>query len=106
MKLFVYGTLMNPNTVKRLTGKSPTYEKAFLIGYEKYSIGYIPYIIKNKDSKVEGLLITNLDEKDLKKIDRYEGEGYLYTRKKVEVTTENGKERVYVYVGKNIKKGE
>jgi len=105
MKLFVYGTLMKPEVVKRLTGKTPNYEKAFLRGYRKYSTGYIPYIIKNENSKVEGLLITNLDGEDLKEIDRYDGEGYLCTREKVEVVTERSNEEAYVYVGKNMKKG-
>jgi len=105
MKLFVYGTLMKPEVVRRLTGKTPNYEKAFLRGYRKYSTSYIPYIMKNENSKVEGLLITNLDEEDLKKIDRYEGEGYLYIREKAEVVTERSNEEAYVYVGKNMKKG-
>jgi len=106
MRLFVYGTLMDSEVVRRLTGKSPEYEKAFLIGYKKYNIDFIPYIVKNKNSKVEGKVITNLDEEDLRKIDRYEGEGYLYTREKVEVVTENNNEEAYVYVGKNVKKGK
>ena len=106
MKLFVYGTLMNPRVVKRLTGKNPEYEKAFLVGYKKYHMDFIPYIVRNKNSKVEGLVIKNLDEDDLKKIDRYEGEGYLYTREKVEIITENNIEEAYVYIGKNMKKGK
>ena len=44
-------------------------------------LGY-PCILPAKGSRVEGLLVKNIDAASLKKLDEYENEGRLYFQKK------------------------
>ncbi|QNO16718.1 gamma-glutamylcyclotransferase [Alkalicella caledoniensis] len=99
VNVFVYGTLMKSNR------NGMTYLKdakclgeATLEGYELYDLGSFPGIVQG-DGKVKGEVYTISVDK-LPELDRYEGEGSLYKRNKVEVYSEESKEKVncYVYV--------
>lgn len=96
--LFVYGTLMSTNRSNRAYLDDAEYLGKFTLdGYELYDLGSYPGIVEGTD-KVKGeLYAVSIDK--LADIDRYEGEGYLYTRKMVQVLGEgNEKLNAYTYV--------
>jgi gamma-glutamylcyclotransferase (GGCT)/AIG2-like uncharacterized protein YtfP len=96
--LFVYGTLMSTNRSNRAYLDDAEYLGKFTLnGYELYDLGSYPGIVEGND-KVKGeLYAVSIDK--LADIDRYEGEGYLYTRKMVQVLGEgNEKLNAYTYV--------
>ncbi|RLI05315.1 hypothetical protein DRO26_02510, partial [Candidatus Bathyarchaeota archaeon] len=58
-----------------------------------------PIAVKDKDSSIEGKLLLNLSRRDLEKIDEWEETpNNLYVRVKVEVYTDKGKTKAYVYL--------
>lgn len=101
MEFFAYGTLVNQTYLKAICGGKFEFSYAKLKGYKKYSpqSGY-PYIMERAGSEVEGVLYYGLDRSQFSKIDKYESEGNIYSREKVKVLTEEGKEiETYTYVG-------
>lgn len=96
--LFVYGTLMSTNRSNRTYLDDAEYLGKFTLnGYELYDLGSYPGIVEGND-KVKGeLYAVSIDKLD--DIDRYEGEGFLYTRKMVQILGEgNEKLNAYTYV--------
>ena len=91
---------MDKSLVYQLTGKFFPEIPACLENFKKLNshFGY-PYIIPDKDSKVEGILIKNVDPESLKKLDRYEVEGQLYTRRSVGVISGGERATCETYVG-------
>ncbi len=98
--LFVYGTLTDKPRLYKIAGKSFPTSPACLKDFKKLAsrFGY-PYIIPEKGSVVEGLLIRNIDEQSLERIDRYEDEGRLYYRKEIQVVSAGEEIRCETYVG-------
>ena len=100
--LFVYGSLLFPELVTALTGKSFGYMPAILNGFKRYRIKGCDYpaIVEESGAKVEGYLIENVDEKSLQILTFFEGEEY----KKRQVVVSGSKERIntiiFVWVGK------
>ncbi len=97
--LFVYGTLMWQEVLSSVIGRICPMEKALLKGFKRCRIkGQIyPGIKKDPDSTVRGQLIRGLNEKDLQRLDRFEGQEYK--RIKVTVINSHGeKEEVFTYV--------
>lgn len=70
-KLFVYGTLLFPEILKNLTGKSFRSIPATLYKYKHCKVTETDYpaIIKNENAKTEGMLLFDVDEKSMKKIE-------------------------------------
>lgn len=97
--LFVYGTLMDKTLLCQITGKYFSAFPAVLRGFKKLDshLGY-PYILPYKASKVNGLLIENIDPESSKKLDRFEGE--LYSRRRVTVVRGGKRTACEVYVGR------
>jgi len=98
VNLFVYGTLMSTNRSNRTYLDDAEYLGKFTLdGYELYDLGSYPGIVEGND-KVKGeLYAVSIDKLD--DIDRYEGEGFLYTRKMVQILGEgNEKLNAYTYV--------
>jgi gamma-glutamylcyclotransferase (GGCT)/AIG2-like uncharacterized protein YtfP len=98
--LFVYGTLMDKSRLYKLTGKHFPASVAVLKDFKKFPsrLGY-PYIIPERGFVVDGLLIRDIDEQSLKKLDQYETEGRLYHRKKVQVICDGEEMSCETYVG-------
>lgn len=98
--LFVYGTLTDKHLVYQLTGKKFPTSSASLRDFERRIArsGY-PYILPHSSSKVEGLLIRNLDPESLRRLDRYEDEGRLYFRKTIAVFSRGRQVACETYVG-------
>lgn len=109
--LFVYGTLMDPAVFRAVVGHSlvsaPEYadgQEAFLAsqavlnGYKKISPDntYL-YAVPDKGHRIRGYLIHDLPHHCLPALMKYEGRNY--SRRTVQVTTEEGKNKAYIFVG-------
>jgi gamma-glutamylcyclotransferase (GGCT)/AIG2-like uncharacterized protein YtfP len=99
MDLFVYGTLMDPDFVRQLTGKGFAIEPAHLPDFRRFQTpGSYPYILPHAGDSVDGVLLRNVDENTLRAFDRYEDEGNLYFRTKVVALVEGVPRDCEVYV--------
>jgi len=82
--LFVYGTLMDPETIRSITGHSYQGTPAYITGYQRFPVKNKPYPgIIESEGIVHGLLYTNITPESLALLDEYEGPEY--TRETVEV---------------------
>ena len=90
MHLFVYGSLVDPRRLDEVLGTRFLGERlrARLAGYERVTVPTFdyPFLIAREGSTVEGVLIRDLDAKQLADLDRYEEvESGLYSRASVDV---------------------
>lgn len=109
MNIFVYGTLISEHNQKIVTSKSFMRAQGVLRNYRKVtSKACFPFIIPYRGEYVNGYVLYDVDPESLQKMDKYEAEGDLYWRRKVEVLVDGDKHPVpcEVYVGnvKSIKK--
>ncbi|MDP3916693.1 MAG: gamma-glutamylcyclotransferase family protein [Nanoarchaeota archaeon] len=77
-KLFVYGTLKNPEIQKSIFGRIAQSSPDVLQGYTRSKIRIdkiYPIIIKKRGKFVRGLVIS-VNPKELKLIDKYETNSY------------------------------
>lgn len=83
--LFVYGTLQLPEKLQNLLGKTPSMTPATLSGYRAGVVARadFPGIVPARGHRVTGQLLSRLQQDDLIRLDRYEGE--LYHRIRVAV---------------------
>ena len=97
-KLFIYGTLINPEIQKSILGRIINGMPDALEGYKKSAIKLdnekYPIIIPDENKMVNGFIIEISDD-ELKKIDEYEGVEY----KRKEIISKSGIS-VWVYVKK------
>lgn len=99
VRVFVYGTLADQFVYRVITGERPRPTPAVLDGYRIVtSLESFPYVVPHVGSQVEGVLVAGVTAETLARIDRYEGEGKLYLRHKVEVSTAQGPKKAFVYV--------
>jgi len=98
--LFVYGTLMSENLLYSLTRCHFSRREAELTGFARIVpvTGY-PYIIPQAKARVRGVLLFRVDCTSLAALDRYEEEGHLYHRRRVEVIVGDAHIPCDVYVG-------
>ncbi|MEZ5106542.1 MAG: gamma-glutamylcyclotransferase family protein [Draconibacterium sp.] len=96
--LFVYGTLQLPSVVLKLTGKFFETDEAVLTGFKSYCVRNCDYpaIIPNREAKVSGLLLKNVDDISLQAIDYFEGNEY--TKQKVTVIVAGKDISAFTYV--------
>ncbi|AEF97246.1 gamma-glutamylcyclotransferase family protein [Methanotorris igneus] len=99
--VFAYGELMKEERLKELINRVPKMKKGKIFGFEKFfdeGIGY--YGIKKKEgSVVEGVILMDITEEELRIFDDYEDEGIYYFREKTKAYDEEGNEYdVYVYL--------
>lgn len=92
--MFVFGTLMNANTLRMLDVAPEGKEDATLFGFRKSGLN----IIEDKTSVVEGDYFL-INESDLKILDRYESTDskYGYHRFFVNVQVGDEMRRAYAY---------
>jgi len=109
--LFVYGSLMRKEVIKRCINRIPKSKKAVLNGWKKILDPFFPYpfLIKHSFAKVEGLFYFRLSHKKMEELDRYEScDRGFYRREKVviDVRTSGKKDLVEaeVYVGDMLEK--
>lgn len=96
--LFVYGTLQLPSVVLKLTGKFFETDEAVLTGFKRYCVRNCDYpaIIPNREAKVSGLLLKNVDDISLQAIDYFEGNEY--TKQKVTVIVAGKDISAFTYI--------
>jgi len=99
--VFVYGSLLFPEIVKGLTGRSFQTKEAMLNGYHRCAVkdADYPAIVERPGSQVNGKILLNLDNRSYEILRFFEGDEYQCV--KVDVQTANGKFSacVFVWVG-------
>ena len=85
MDLFVYGTLMVPTIMHRVSGYARPGRTALLPGYRRRMISgeLYPGIVPDPAETVEGTLYRDLALRQLQRLDRFEGA--QYQRETVEI---------------------
>lgn len=100
-RVFVYGTLMRNRPNHRYFLREQEYlGQAILNDYGLYDLGAYPGVVPESGEKVLGE-VYEIDDSTLKRLDRLEGNGSLYSRKTVDVLL-NGEwtgAEVYVWNG-------
>ncbi len=73
-RLFVYGTLRIPAVMEALIGRMPAPVDATLPGYARYQLAewVFPGIIESAGDSVDGLLYSDMAERELEIIDAFE----------------------------------
>ncbi len=102
--LFVYGTLKKNERAHDLLGNPKYLGKGIIKGYKKIDMVYYPGIVVCENETVEGEAYI-IDEETKRKVDVYEGEGYLFKCVDVDiyVNQEVLKGIVYEYILQNEK---
>ena len=99
ISLFVYGTLLSDERVRKLTGHVFPKQPATLRDFERIEPpGEYPYIAPKPGAHVDGWLLDGIDAASLRELDAYEGDGYLRTP--VEVSVGEARVRCESYVGR------
>jgi gamma-glutamylcyclotransferase (GGCT)/AIG2-like uncharacterized protein YtfP len=104
LKLFVYGTLTNPETMEEIIQKPLSYaQEAVLKDHIKYDTTFgISVALPKKGSEVKGVIWDNLNENDFEKLDIYEEchlDPPLYLKKIKTVFVKNKPVTCVVYIG-------
>ena len=99
MRLFVYGTLLDPACVERVTGRRYRSRPATLHGWARTigEHGY-PEIRPTADAEVEGHILDDIDDDALRALDAYEDEGLTYRRLPVSVSVDGRPTACAAYV--------
>lgn len=84
--IFVYGTLLNDEILHRLIEGNPSKCNANLLGYKRVKVldDVYPAILPERNSQVDGILLTGLSDSDVQTLDKYESN--CYERKVVAVS--------------------
>ena len=91
MNIFAYGTLICPEMIYALTGKTFRSEKAVLMDFKRYKIydngnpRAYPAIKQIEGANVEGVLWYDVDKKSFEVLDFFEGFEYIRTELEVEM---------------------
>ena len=95
--LFVYGTLLFPEIMRRVVGRVLPSRPATLEGYARRGLKgeRYPGVFPSLGEEVEGRLCLGVDGATLQRLDVYEGE--QFERRWVHVQTERGRRGAYVY---------
>ncbi len=90
MTLFVYGTLLDPDVVQQVCGRTFRGIAAQLEGFKcrKVTGEMFPAIVPAESERVTGLLYSEISRADLVNLDIYEGD--LYERCQVMVSCDDG----------------
>ncbi len=91
MNLFVYGTLMVPAVMSRVTGRTFRGRSAVLRGYARLTMRdrIHPGLVRFPDLHVDGVVFFDVDEASRARIAQFEGD--LYRRVEVTVETDDGR---------------
>ncbi len=101
--IFVYGTLLSPVILEKLTGKSFKTSEAVLFGYKRYCVKNCDYpaIIQQEGSKITGLMIENIDDSTLDLLSFYEGDEYVKERVTINLNGKSTDAFTFVWVHGN-----
>lgn len=92
MKIFTYGTLMDPEIMAKVCGACPESVKATLRGYARYGVRgeQYPGMVPEESGRVAGILYCDLSSPAVERLDLFEGS--MYDRLEVEVALESSQE--------------
>lgn len=99
--VFVYGTLLFPEILNGLTGRTFPDTAATLPGYKRLRVKYgdYPAVVAAEGEQVQGKLIPNVDARSLEMLRFYEGDDYECVETFVHL--EHKKVKAMVFVWKN-----
>ena len=97
--VFVYGTLLFPEILNGLTGRTFPEATATLPDYKRFQVkfGDYPAIVASEDARVNGKLIFNVDARSLEMLRFYEGDDYNCIETVVDLPSEKVKALVFVW---------
>ena len=97
--VFVYGTLKTKVLAEAILQRKVEYKPAILEGYKVYNTtDHYPTIVEEDGSVAEGLIIDNITETELGRLDYYEGYPVFYNRKQFVAKLKDGGNRtVWIY---------
>lgn len=98
MDLFVYGTLMVPRVMHAVCGFAAVAEPAVLDGHRRRRVtGEVyPGLVVSQGDRVDGMLYRGVTDRQLARLDVFEGE--MYCRSVVEVDARGSRVKAYVYL--------
>lgn len=96
--VFTYGSLLFPEIMSTVTGRSFLSRPALLPGYARYRVrdASYPGITTCSGASVTGLLYVKVDRSSLKILDRFEGD--LYVRQAVDLSCDGQLINAQTYV--------
>ena len=100
--LFGYGEFLRDEVLQTVLGRVPTKLPASLAGFKRVlekSTGFFN-VVPARRSVVEGIVLTDLSDEDLEKLDWFEEAAALYYRELHDVETTRGPMKAWVYVRK------
>ena len=99
--LFVYGSLLFPELVTALTGKSFGYISAGLNGFKRCRVKGCDYpaIIEESGAIVKGYIIENVDKKSMQILTFFEGEEYEKKQNSISLLNTIINTALFVWVG-------
>lgn len=102
--VFVYGSLMFDDVWNRVVQHRYNKQSAILSGYKRLSVKgeTYPGLIKSFNNSVTGVIYHNVTARDIKRLDRFEGE--YYDKISVTVVCETGyvhNAKVYLFNNRN-----
>ena len=104
VSLFVYGTLMDEPRAQAVVGRPLPRRPAELRGYERIEpAGSYPYVVPHEGGTVSGILLDQVDDTALARLDAYEDEGGLYLRRDAVAVVDGKRVPCQVYVGSGIR---
>jgi len=91
MRLFCYGTLMIPAVWQRVVGRGASACDALLKNYERRRMQgkAYPGLVRKAGAQTRGVVYQQLNEHDLRRLDRYEGRQYKRVRVSVCLSDDN-----------------
>lgn len=95
--VFTYGTLMRNQRAAHMLEPYEYCGDFILQDYALYNVSYYPGIKECKGASVIGEVYL-VDDACIKRMDQYEDEGNLYTRKLVRVSNDQQELEAFVYV--------
>jgi len=94
---------MDEARVEAVVGRPLPRRPAVLEGYERlHPVGSYPYVVARAGARVEGVLLDEVDDTALARLDAYEDEGGLYVRQETVALVDGGRIACDVYVGTGI----
>ena len=97
--LFCYGTLCDPDIMRRVSDHKGPGEAAKLFGYSRVALRGVPYpgILPRAHDYTEGILYRGLSRHQLRRLDSYEQNQYVRIRVPVK-TAQNSQLQAWTYV--------
>jgi len=97
-RLFVYGALLDTEKCRRLLGRPVEREGAHLDGFRRGRKRYF-FVVPSEGGRVDGAILSGLDDGDLSILDKFEEVPSLYTRGSIEAISADGeKMRCWIYL--------